>query len=145
MYTGLRPKEELIGTQMKLLKPRTRIATPVNFTTSARPESNAAIKSGNMGARAKGPKPCVKVTLVEATMQQAFQNGDQFRGSCGSADGCGTRTPEPLLTKWWEPTSAMISVPGKISVWSSFSSWWSSLLTLVLFSCCVGYRLARSS
>ena len=100
MYTGLRPKEELIGTQMKLLKPRTRIATPVNFTTLARSESNAAMRSGNMGARARGPMPCVKVTLVEAMIQQAFQNGDQFSGSCGSADGCGTKTPEPPLTKW---------------------------------------------
>ena len=32
--------------QMKLLKPRTRIATPVNCSTSARLESNASISSG---------------------------------------------------------------------------------------------------
>lgn len=100
MYTGLRPNDELIGTQMKLLKPSTKIATPVNLTTDARSESNAWIKSGNIGASARGPKPCVNVTLVEAVMQQTFQNFDQFKGSCGSAEGWGTRTPAPLLTKW---------------------------------------------
>jgi hypothetical protein len=64
----------------------------------------------------------VKLTEVDAAMQQVFQKVDQFNGSCGSAEGCGTKTPAPLLTKWCDPTSVMISVPGRISVWSSFSS-----------------------
>lgn len=75
------------------------MATPVNATTSWRLESKAAARSGNIGASANGPKPCVKVTLVDAVIQQAFQNVDQFSGSCGSSEGCGTSTPVPLLTK----------------------------------------------
>lgn len=44
MYTGRRPKEVLRGTQMKLLNPRTRIATPVNLTTYRKPVSTAPRK-----------------------------------------------------------------------------------------------------
>lgn len=40
--------------------------------------SKAAIKSGNIGARASGPKPCVKLTELAADMAKAFHMGDQF-------------------------------------------------------------------
>lgn len=63
---------------MKLLKPRTRIATPVKRTTPARSASNASMSAGNMGARASGPKPCVNETDVAAEIQSAFHIGDQF-------------------------------------------------------------------
>lgn len=79
-----------------------------------------------MGARASGPKPWVKLTLEAAVMHRAFHSMLQLRGSCGSSDGCGTKTCDPPLTKWCEPTSVMTSVPGKISVLSSCSSSWSS-------------------
>lgn len=69
---------ELNTHQMKLLKPRTRIATPVNLTTSVRFELNSLIYIGNMGARDKGPNPCVNDTLVEAMIVNAFHFVDQF-------------------------------------------------------------------
>ena len=63
---------------IKLLKPRTKIATPVNLTTAAKSASNASMRLGNIGANASGPKPCMKVTLVDAVMQRPFHNGLQF-------------------------------------------------------------------
>lgn len=43
--------------QMKLLNPSTRIAIPVNWTTSVRFEWKASINWGNIGAKDKGPMP----------------------------------------------------------------------------------------
>lgn len=63
---------------IKLEKPKTRMATPVNRTTAAMSALKAAIKSGNIGARASGPKPCVKLTEVTADMAKAFHMDDQF-------------------------------------------------------------------
>lgn len=112
---------------MKLLNPRTRIQTPVNWTAPARSVWNVSMSAGNMGARARGPKPCVNVTMAAELMQAIFQPILQLRGSFGSSLGWGTRTSRCApLTKWWLPTSAMISVPGRISVWSSDSSCWRS-------------------
>ena len=76
-----------------------------------------------MGARDSGPKPWVKVTDDEAAIAAIFHPIDQLRGSWGSSLGWGTSTCFALLTKWWLPISAMISVPGIISVCSSSSIW----------------------
>ena len=94
---------------------------------SVRSHLNDSMSAGNMGASESGPKPWLKVTIAVEVMQAVFHHGDQFNGSCGSSEGWGTRTSrcEPL-TKWWLPVSAMTSVPGRISTWSSFSSWRSS-------------------
>jgi len=72
---------------MKLLKPKTRIHTPVNCTASANEHSKALINAGNMGARASGPSPCVNVTMAADVMHAIFHGVLQFKGSCGSADG----------------------------------------------------------
>ena len=63
---------------MKLLKPKTRMATPVNWTTSVRLEWKALISSGNMGASASGVIDCVHETAVAAVRHENFQNGLQF-------------------------------------------------------------------
>lgn len=108
---------------MKLLNPSTKMHMPVNWMACARSHSKASIRAGNMGERASGPKPCVKVTIAVETMHAVFHHVLQFSGSLGSSEGCGTRTSLwAPFTKWWLPTSAIISVPGKISTWSSFSS-----------------------
>ena len=46
MNVGFQHSTESATHHIKLLKPRTRIATPVNCNTSARLESNALISSG---------------------------------------------------------------------------------------------------
>ena len=51
--------------QIKLLKPRTRIATPVNCSTSARLESNASISSG-----------------ILDEVSESCQNHFHFKGRC---------------------------------------------------------------
>ena len=83
---------------MKLLKPSTKMHTPVNWIACARSHSKASIRAGNIGARASGPKPCVKVTMAVEVMHAIFHHVLQFSGSLGSSDGCGTRTSlcEPL-------------------------------------------------
>ena len=63
---------------MKLLKPSTKIATPVNWMTSFRFESNASINCGNMGARANGPIPWTKVAAVAHVSVENFQKVLQF-------------------------------------------------------------------
>lgn len=93
MRTGLRPKVTARGTlfepclsgailwvgrggnlyQMKLLKPRTRMQTPVNWTTSGNVAWNAAMRSPNMGARASGPMPMMKVVAMPRKMALNFQ------------------------------------------------------------------------
>ena len=64
--------------QMKLLKPSTRIATPVNWMTAFRFESKASINCGNMGARANGPIPWTKVAAVAHVRVENFQKVLQF-------------------------------------------------------------------
>ena len=64
--------------QMKLLKPSTRIATPVNWMTSFRFESKASINCGNMGARANGPIPWTNVAAVAHVKVENFQKVLQF-------------------------------------------------------------------
>lgn len=64
--------------QKKLLKPRTRMHTPVNCTTDAKSLSNASMRLGNMGARARGPKPWIKETAVARAMVLNFQYRFQF-------------------------------------------------------------------
>jgi len=72
---------------MKFEKPRTRMATPVNWMASARVQLKAAMYAGKAGARDSGPKPWTKVTEVEAVMARAFHMGDQLRGSWGLSEG----------------------------------------------------------
>lgn len=67
--------------QMKLLNPNTKIATPVNCTTSVKFDSNSTISSGNMGANASGPIPWMNVTAVAQVMVENFQKRFQFSGS----------------------------------------------------------------
>jgi len=76
------------------------MAIPVNWTASAREQLKASMYAGKAGASDNGPKPWTKVTEVEAAIARAFHFGDQLRGSWGLSEGCGTRTPEPPLTKW---------------------------------------------
>lgn len=64
--------------QMKLLKPRTRIAMPVNWMTSVRFESKDSINCGNIGARAKGLMPLTKVAAVAQVSVENFQKVLQF-------------------------------------------------------------------
>lgn len=99
--------------QMKLLKPRTKMAIPVNWITSVRLESNASISCGNIGANDNGPNPWLNETAVAQVSVESFQNLFQFyciqkfslstllsgqhesrltNGSWGSLDGCGTST-----------------------------------------------------
>lgn len=66
---------------MKLLNPRTKMATPVNLTTSVKLESKETMRSPNMGANASGPKPWTKLTLVDAAMASVFHLVDQFLSS----------------------------------------------------------------
>lgn len=63
---------------MKLLKPRTRIETPVNYTTLGISDSNSFANIGNMGAIASGLKPWAKETRVADTVVEVFQNAFQF-------------------------------------------------------------------
>ena len=131
--------------QIKLLKPKTRIVTPVNCTTLDKSDLNSCASMGNMGAIARGPKPWAKETKVAEAVVEAFQNGSQFfkhyhvsglyleecrcncrfgaltNGSWGSLEGCGTSTRSAAdLIKWWFPASIIISVPGMICMfWSS--------------------------
>ena len=63
---------------MKLLKPKTRIVIPVNCTTLAKSLSNSSTSWRNIGAMAKGPKPCAKVTSVADAVVEAFQKVFQF-------------------------------------------------------------------
>src|SRR4051812_15509799 len=103
MATGRRPKQTMMGTQMKLLKPRQRMATPVNCTTSARLRFHSWMYAPNMGARARGPRLRLKDSAVAQKMAVFFQKGDQLSGSCRSSEGWGTSTfslPWPDLTKW---------------------------------------------
>jgi len=72
------PLENWAGYQMKLLKPRTRIETPVNYTTLGISDSNSFANIGNMGAIASGPKPWAKETRVAETVVEVFQNAFQF-------------------------------------------------------------------
>jgi hypothetical protein len=67
--------------QMKLLKPRTRIQTPVNCTASASVHEKASINAGNMGARASGPRPCENVTMAADVIHAIFHGVLQFKGS----------------------------------------------------------------
>ena len=62
----------------KLLKPKTRMVTPVNCTTLAKSLSNSSTSSRNIGAMAKGPKPCTNVTRVADAVVEAFQKVLQF-------------------------------------------------------------------
>jgi hypothetical protein len=66
------------GYQMKLLNPRTKIQTPVNWTTELRSLLNASISCGNIGARASGPIPCMKLTAVARNMELNFHCRFQF-------------------------------------------------------------------
>lgn len=66
---------------MKLLKPSTKIHTPVNCTASSRLQLKASIKAGKAGARARGPKPWVKVTMLALVMHAIFHAVLQFKGS----------------------------------------------------------------
>ena len=93
--TGLLPKEVAIGTlqtikewsdipscrrtyHMKLLKPKTKIHTPVNWTAPARSVSNASMSCGNMGAKARGPKPWVKDRKETEVIDKNFHVVVQF-------------------------------------------------------------------
>lgn len=73
--------------QIKFEKPSTRMAMPVNCSTSAKLLSNATMYSGIADAMAKGPNPWVKETEVDATIARVFHFGDQLSGSLGSSDG----------------------------------------------------------
>ena len=63
---------------MKLLNPKTRIVTPVNWTTPAKSEWKSAINWGKIGAIANGPKVWANVTNVTDAMAESFHIGLQF-------------------------------------------------------------------
>lgn len=63
---------------MKLLNPKTRMETPVNYTTLGKFELNSCASMGNVGAIAKGPKPWAKEKKVAEAVVMNFQNGFQF-------------------------------------------------------------------
>ena len=70
-----------MGTQIKFEKPRTRIATPVNWTASARVQLKDAMYAWKAGASDSGPKPWTKVAEEEAVIANSFHLSDQLRGS----------------------------------------------------------------
>lgn len=63
---------------MKLLNRSTSMAIPVKSTTSAKLESCSLINSGNIGAIARGPIACMKVTADAQAKVKNFQKGLQF-------------------------------------------------------------------
>jgi len=64
--------------QKKLLKPSTKIQTPVNCTTPARSDLKDCISWGNIGARANGPIPWQNEVPVAIAIALIFQNRFQF-------------------------------------------------------------------
>jgi hypothetical protein len=64
--------------QKKLLNPKTKMQTPVNLTTAARSASKDSISCGNMGARASGPSPWLKLTTVAMDITTSFRILLQF-------------------------------------------------------------------
>lgn len=71
----------------KLQKPATRIGTPMSCTTSFKFESNSSINCGNIGAKAKGPNPWVKVAALAHTREENFQKVLQFYSRISSGVG----------------------------------------------------------
>lgn len=110
----------------KLLNPRTKMHTPVNWTTDAKSESKASISWGSMGARANGLRLWQADVAVAIVIALIFQKRFQFKGSWGSCDGWGTRTLSDFfeaLMGWRKSISAIISVPGYIFVPNCSSVW----------------------
>jgi hypothetical protein len=64
--------------QRKLLKPNTRIQTPVNCTISDKLLSKVSSIWGIIGARARGPNPWLNVVNVAVNIVRVFQNRFQF-------------------------------------------------------------------
>jgi hypothetical protein len=92
MPRSIRKRKRESTHQTKLLNPNTKIHTPVNCTASAKLQLNASINAGNAGANAKGPNPCVNVTMLALTIHASFHGVLQLSGSSGASEGCGTRT-----------------------------------------------------
>ena len=64
--------------QIKLLKPKTRIETPVNCITLGKSDLKSCTSIGDIGAIARGPKPWAIDAKVEDAVAAAFQKGSQF-------------------------------------------------------------------